>query len=308
MQSEFPPGELIDGRFAIGEVLGTGATATVYHAVDNHTGLPCTLKFLEEKHLKDDTQLKRFLAEAKVLSKLNHPNILTAIHAGLSDGRPYIATELAVGGSVADRIAEHGPLAPQIAVRVATEVCRAIGAAHKKRVLHRDIKPQNILINADGSVVLADFGFAKWRNWSITRTNQAMGSVGYVPPEQLEDAKNVTSQADIYAIGSTLFALLRGGPVDFLYRTDPWDPVYADVAPEIVDVISRATRRNPQQRYANAVGMELDLRRAHEALPPDPEDAIPLFFTGEREPELVPADKSIWDSLRWFTQRLKFSG
>ncbi len=287
--TSFAPGQCIDGRFELGTLIGEGSTAKVYAALHTETGLACTLKFLEARHLQSPAQLARFRGEAKVLARLKHPNILHCVHTGEANGIPYIATDFAEGGSLADRVARYGALTPRLALAATMDACAAVIAAHQKGILHRDIKPGNMLIT-NGRIVLADFGLAQAEGHSLTMTGTTLGSLGFMAPEQLQDAKRVSPQADIYSLGASLFALLQGGIAQNLCACDPWDPIYGEIAPEVVSVIARATRRRPDQRHANATELGMELGRARDTLGPDPIDALPLHPQIAPEAPAVPTD------------------
>ncbi len=272
--AHFVPGDLVDGRFRIASLIGGGSMAMVYFAVDTHADAPCAVKFLEDRYLRSTAQLRRFRAEADILARVKHPNMLAGVHTGLDYGLPYLATEYADGGSLANHLSEYGPLPPRQAVSAAIDVCAATFAAHRQGILHRNINPGNVLI-CEGNIVLSDLGLVKMSGPAHTKVRGSLDDLGFVAPEQRMDARYASVQADIYSIGATLFFLLRGAVPLSLYANDPRE-VYGDMAAELVHIIARATQWRADDRHHSVDEVEQELRQALETLPLDPFDAIAL--------------------------------
>ncbi|MCB9675912.1 MAG: serine/threonine protein kinase [Alphaproteobacteria bacterium] len=266
-------------------MIGDGGTATIYAADDLTLGVRCAVKVLKTGPELDGHLRSRLVAEAETMSRLSHPNILRVFAAG-SDGADWIAMELAEGGSVADRVRGDGPLSPRRAIQVVLQVLAALDAAHSAGVVHRDVKPDNLLLQPDGSVKLADFGIALLDDSTrLTRAGFAMGSLPYMAPEQRVDASAVGPSADVYAAGATLYNLITGAtPVD-LFLAPPASPRFAAIPEGLVELIRKATHADPARRFANANEMADALR----ACLPHADDAV---VSTSREPteEYVPTE------------------
>jgi len=202
------PGDLIDGRYVVDELLGRGGMAEVYRARDTEADLCVALKVLRGVEPRD---AERFRAEVDVLGRLDHPGLLKLRGSGTHAGVPYLVLDLAEGPTLADELAA-GPLAEERAVTVAEQVAEALAHAHRTGVVHRDVKPSNILFDEAGRTRLADFGIARLAGTpSLTGTGQMVGSVPYLAPEQVEGAP-VGPPTDIYALGLVLIECLTGHP------------------------------------------------------------------------------------------------
>ncbi|MDP2316114.1 MAG: serine/threonine-protein kinase [Pseudomonadota bacterium] len=260
------------GRYRLGEVLGTGGTSTVYRATDASLGVERAVKVLRGDGATVDAQRARLRAEARAMARVTHPNILRVYDVGTDDGQDFFVMELADGGTLQERVDAHGPLPPVLACRYALQVLGALAAAHDAGVIHRDVKPQNVLLDREGVALLADFGIAllsDGRESRHTRVGVAMGSMTYMPPEQRLDARGVAVQADLYATGATLYAILTGAsPVD-LFLAPVGSARWDDVAPVLQPILQRATRLVPAERFATAREMAAALVTAMAKLPPD---------------------------------------
>lgn len=263
----------IAGRYSLGEVLGTGGTATVYRATDTALGVERAVKVLRGDGTGIDAQRGRLRSEARAMARVTHPNILRVYDVGHADGQDYFVMDLAEGGSLQDRVDDEGPLSPVVACRYALQILGALAAAHDAGVIHRDVKPQNVLLDRDGIALLADFGIAllsDGRESRQTSVGVAMGSMTYMPPEQRLDASGVGVGADIYSTGATLYAVLTGAsPVDlFLAPTGSarWD----DVPDVLCPILQRATALEPEERYPSARHMAAALLTAMALLPAEP--------------------------------------
>jgi serine/threonine protein kinase len=253
---------LLDGRYRlVGEPLGAGGAAVVFRAVDEKLEAPRAIKLL--KPVGDPAiaaaLVRRLAAEARAMGRIDHPNVLKVYALG-EGAEPYVVMALAEG-SVRDRV-DSGPLPPDAVARVGVQVCAALAAAHGGGVVHRDVKPHNMLIDAHGAIQLADFGIALLADdpgGRLTRAGAAMGSLAFVAPEQRIDARTVGPSADVYATGASLYALLTGkNPVD-LFSAGEDSPRWEPVPPALRPLILQATHGDPRARTAspNALGSAL---------------------------------------------------
>ncbi|MEL6345410.1 MAG: protein kinase [Myxococcota bacterium] len=257
----------IGDRYELREVLGEGASARVYQAFDTALKVPRAVKILSApgtifRQLRD-----RIRREAQVMASLDHPNVLRIYDVGVVDDHDFIVMELAEGKSLQHHVEEQGTLPVADAVRYMLQVLSALQAAHQADIVHRDVKPQNILLNADGRALLGDFGIALLHDaMRYTHTGASMGSLSYMAPEQRLDARNVGAAADIYAAGTTLYYLITGAnPVD-LFASPLHSPRWSDLPERLRPVIRRATRYGPDDRYSSAQAFADDLRRAQDQI------------------------------------------
>jgi len=247
--------------------LGTGGTAVVYEAMDHVLHRRCAVKLLlDVPGAGSEARSNRLRQEAAALATLDHPRVVRVYDLGEHDGRPFLAMEYVPGGSLADRLVADGPFPPGEAVDRIIEVLDALTAAHVAGIVHRDVKPHNVLLREDGTAALADFGIARQEAVSHTRTGVALGSVDYMAPEQRIDARKAGPAADVYGVGCTLFHLLSGEtPVD-LYLAPSHSPRWEAIPGPLRHVLRRATSVDPGDRYASAVAMAEDLRTVRPAL------------------------------------------
>ena len=197
------------GRYRLEHPLGHGGMATVYLAHDEELGRPVAIKLLAERLAGDPDFRTRFLREARLAARLSHPNIVTVYDAGeAEDGRPYIVMEYVPGTT----FAELGQIAPSEAVELAIQASRGLAHAHAAGLVHRDVKPQNLLLREDGTVKVADFGIARAaETTALTQVGTVLGTAAYLSPEQAL-GEQVTAAAYIYSLGAVLYELLTGRP------------------------------------------------------------------------------------------------
>jgi len=218
---------VLAGRYEIERPLGHGAMAVVDLARDRELGRHVALKQLAENLARDPDFRGRFLREGKLAAQLNHPNIVRVFDVGEANGRPYIAMEHVDGETVADLIARRGSVSPAEAADIGAQAARALAVAHAAGLVHRDVKPHNLLLRRDGVLKLGDFGIALGLEGTrLTMTGTVLGTAAYLAPEQAR-ADQVTSAADVYALGLVLVELLTGSP-DRAARID--GPIGATVA------------------------------------------------------------------------------
>ncbi|WP_225849312.1 serine/threonine-protein kinase [Streptomyces sp. HPF1205] len=203
---------LVAGRYRLEERLARGGMGAVWRGVDTTLGRPVAVKVLA---IEDDPDLtERFRLEARAAARLNHPNLVAAYDFGAHDGRPYLVMELVDGHSLSEELAGYGPLDPDRAAGIAAQTARGLAAAHGQSVVHRDIKPGNLMLAADGTVKIADFGIARLideASPALTATGHVMGSSAYLAPERALGAPAVPA-SDVYSLGCVLYEMLTGRP------------------------------------------------------------------------------------------------
>jgi eukaryotic-like serine/threonine-protein kinase len=271
---------LIDGRYVLGETIGSGGMAEVYLARDEVLGRDVALKVLRGQYANDEEFVERFRREARNAAALNHPSIVQVYDQGhTQDGAHYIAMEYVPGGTLAQRIKAAGPLDPGEAVGVASRVAEALAVAHARGIIHRDIKPQNVLLTTSGDAKVTDFGIARAASAkTITETSLIMGTAAYMSPEQVR-GERVGPASDLYSLGAVLYEMLTGEPP---YSADnpvatamkhldepPRHPRDANPAvPQDLDALTaKLLAKRPEDRYASAADLAEDLRRARAGLP-----------------------------------------
>ena len=276
---------IIDGRYRVLKRLGSGGMAEVYCAEDQQLGRRVALKLLHRRFADDEQFVERFRREASSAAGLSHPNIVGIFDRGEWDGTYYIAMEFVEGRTLKDIIRERGPAPPEAAADVALQILRAARYAHKHGIVHRDIKPHNVLIDNEGRVRVTDFGIARAGVSDMTETGSVMGTAQYLSPEQAQ-GKPVDERSDLYSIGVVLYELLTGrvpfdaeSPVSvaLMQVSEPPVPpmeVNPEVPPALNAVTLRAMEKNPDRRYQDADEFiaELEAARAApmEILPPPP--------------------------------------
>ena len=212
-------------RYELGPVLGEGGMARVYRGVDRQLRRPVAVKVLAAPFDRDRSFLERFRREARAAAGLSHPNIVAVFDSGSDDGTHFIVTELVEGETLADRLRRDGPMPPEEAVAVAVDIARALAAAHERGLIHRDIKPGNVMVLPDGRVKVVDFGIARAAGSdTLTGTGVVLGSTAYLSPEQA-GGQPVDERADLYALGCVLYEMLTGHvpfradtPIATMYR------------------------------------------------------------------------------------------
>jgi tRNA A-37 threonylcarbamoyl transferase component Bud32 len=272
---------LIDGRYVPGDLLGGGGMAQVYLARDEVLGRDVALKILRERYAHDEGFVERFRREAKNAAALNHPSIVQVYDQGSTeDGDHYIAMECVPGGTLAERIKREGPLDPREAAGVASRVAEALSVAHGRGIIHRDIKPQNVLLTASGEAKVADFGIARAASSkTMTETSLILGTASYMSPEQVR-GERAGPESDLYSLGVVLYEMLTGeqpytadNPIATAMKhldEPPRHPREANpaVPEDLDDLTAKLLAKQPEDRYASAAELAEDLRRVREGLPP----------------------------------------
>jgi serine/threonine protein kinase len=257
-----PPVVVFGGRYEVGRLIGQGGMGRVYEGHDSRLHREVAIK-VSRAGAGDERQRQRFKQEARSAARVNHPNVTAVYDVGDQGDESYIVMERLSTASLADRL-RNGPLSAAQTRRLALELLGGLGAAHEKGVLHRDIKPGNILFSGTGLAKLADFGVAKLDQPSdLTETGMVIGSVAYLPPERLH-GEPATASGDIYSLGVVLYEVLAGhrpfeGDTAFAVARaiDVVDPVpigqiHPEVDPRLGDAIDRAMRSLPDERFASA--------------------------------------------------------
>jgi hypothetical protein len=272
--------QLIAGRYRLGALLGAGGMARVVAAHDLRLDRPVAIKLAPASGI-DRAGRERFVREARSSAGFSHPNAVAVFDAGEADGYLYLVMELVDGSSVAARLAEHGPLDVDEALTIASAVLAALGAAHAAGIVHRDVKPGNILLGPGGAVKLADFGIAKRLgdlSANLTGTGQFVGTPKYLAPEQVV-GEPVTAATDLYAVGVVLFEMLAGHPpfegetpiATAIAHRDAPIPDVRRVRPEVPGYVAaavmRAMAKNPAERFGLAEQMAATLRGLPEPTP-----------------------------------------
>ena len=271
----------IDGRYTIERPLGSGGMAEVFLAHDEVLDRDVALKILRSQYADDEEFYERFRREATSAAGLSHPNIVQVYDRGdAEDGTCYIAMEYVSGGTLKERLDERGPMEPQRALAVAGQVAEALGAAHERGVIHRDIKPQNILVTDMGHLKVTDFGIARAASAAtISATNAVFGTAGYLSPEQAL-GEPATPRSDLYSLGIVLYELLTGvvpyradNPVAVCMKhvTEPLTPPRRvdPTIPEAVDaLVVKMLAKDPADRPANASEVLDDIEGVRRGAPP----------------------------------------
>lgn len=261
--------------FRIESVLGQGGMGTVYLAEQSSPRRRIVLKLLRPELSEDDAFRRRFVHESEAAASTEHPNIVPIYAAGEADGALYIAMRYVEGDDLRDMIAVDGPLPPDRAIEVVSQVASALDAAHARGLVHRDVKPSNILLDGQGNAYLSDFGLIKRSevDTGLTKTGQFMGSIEYCAPEQIR-GDEVDRRADVYSLGCVLFEAIVGRPpfkreteIATLYahleQTPPALSSVAPAAPRDLDVVvSKALAKRPSSRYPTAGAFARDARHA----------------------------------------------
>ncbi len=274
-------GELIAGRYELEELVGSGGMSSVYRAHDRLLERRVALKILHEQFTRDADYVERFRREARAVAQLTHPNIVTVIDRGEQDGRQFIVFEYVDGMNLKELVEHEGPLSPREAIELALQVARGLGFAHEQGLVHRDVKPQNVILDADGRAKVTDFGIAHAVDVDgLTITGTIMGTSNYIAPEQAR-GQPVDEQTDIYSLGCVLYELLAGEvPFDgdnfvavaMRHVNDPVPSVREvrpDVPPRLDWAIQRAMAKDHGDRFDSMADFAAELEACHAELDGD---------------------------------------
>ena len=307
-------GRVIDGRYRILSHLADGGMASVYVALDGRLDREVALKIMRPGLAADDVFVDRFRAEARSAARLSHPNVVAVFDQGEDDGEVFLAMELVEGKTLRDVIHEEAPLTAREALAILEPILLALRAAHLAGMIHRDVKPENVIVRRDGEVKVADFGLARaiTNQTATSQTGVLLGTVSYLSPEQVERGV-ADPRSDVYAAGLLLFEMLTGRkavtggtPIQIAYNhvhgsIPKPSTVVATVPADLDDVVARATAVEPDDRFDSATEFvaalrtvrrgltPADLDRRGDAAPPDPR-ATSVLAPVSRTNADVPAD------------------
>lgn len=268
-------GKRLDGRYEISEIIGDGGMAVVYKAWDTQDEMPVAIKVLREEYIDNDEFIRRFKDESKAIAVLSHPNIVKVYDVSFGDRMQYIVMEYIDGITLKDYIERCGSIDVKDTIHFIIQILRALQHAHDKGIIHRDIKPQNIMLLEDGTIKVTDFGiarFSKNNTKSMTMTNKAIGSVHYVSPEQAR-GETTDAKSDLYSLGVMMYEMLTGKlPFDadnavsvaiMQLQSDPEPPrkINPDIPVGLEEIIIKTMQKDPKKRYRSASEMLSDIQK-----------------------------------------------
>ena len=275
-------GRLIDGRYEIGRLVARGGMATVYEAMDTRLERTVAIKVMHTALAADAEFVARFIREARSAARLSHPNVVAVYDQGSDGDVVYLAMEFVDGATLRDLLRMRGRLAPADALAIFEQVLGALGAAHKAGLVHRDVKPENVLLTEDGRVKVADFGLARAISSSVSTNTIAsgmiIGTVSYLSPEQVERSV-ADARSDVYSAGIMLFEMLTGEkpysggtPMEVAFRhvherVPAPSTVAPGISPDLDTLVLRATAHNPDDRPRDASELLADVTRARDGRP-----------------------------------------
>ncbi|WP_309096846.1 Stk1 family PASTA domain-containing Ser/Thr kinase [Streptomyces sp.] len=279
-------GQLLDGRYRVDARIAVGGMATVYRAVDTRLDRVLALKVMHPALAVDASFVERFIREAKSVARLAHPNVVQVFDQGTDGGYVYLAMEYVAGCTLRDVLRERGALQPRAALDILEPVLAALGAAHRAGFVHRDMKPENVLIGDDGRVKVADFGLVRAVDTVTNTTGTVLGTVSYLAPEQIENG-TADPRVDVYACGVMLHEMLTGdkphdgdSPAVILYKhlhedVPPPSAAVPGLAHELDEMVASATARTPEIRPYDAVALLAQVREGRGRLSEEQLDSVP---------------------------------
>jgi eukaryotic-like serine/threonine-protein kinase len=294
---------LLAGRYRIVRRLGAGAMAIVELADDMQLERPVAIKLLRAGVLDDGDLRTRFVREARAAARLSHPNVVRVFDTGQTDGRPFIVMEYVPGQTLAAVLERRRTLPPAEVVDLGMQACAGLAEAHEHGLVHRDVKPQNLILRDDGVLKIADFGIVHGDETTrLTHHGTVLGTAAYLSPEQAA-GEDVTAASDLYALGAVLYESLTGRtPYEFASLAElaakQWSGAVApvrDLAPDVPEaleaVVMRCLARDARFRYTSADELRAALRAS---LDPHPEDAAPTRRLPARTPGRLPRLRQRW--------------
>jgi eukaryotic-like serine/threonine-protein kinase len=281
--------QTVGGRYRIERSLGLGGMATVHLARDEELGREVAIKRLSEALSGDEIFRERFMREARTAAGLSHPNIVGVFDVGEEDGIPYIVMECVEGRTLAELLAENGTVDPDRTVDLVLQACAGLEHAHAAGLVHRDIKPQNLLVREDDTLKIVDFGIARPVDGTqLTLAGTILGTAAYLAPEQAL-GERVTAAADLYSLGAVTYELLSGRPpyefdslaeLPVKQREGPPPPIDG-IAEELQDVVRRCLAPNPANRPASAARLAHELAQASSETPTESRPAAEVTAATE---------------------------
>lgn len=270
-QSDPLIGTVLDGRYRVDALIATGGMSAVYRGLDVRLDRPVALKVMDSRYAGDQHFLTRFQREARAVARLKDPGLVAVYDQGIDGRRPFLVMELIDGGTLRELLRERGPMPPHAVAAVLEPVLSGLAVAHEAGLVHRDVKPENVLISDDGEVKIADFGLVRaMAEAKITSTSVILGTAAYLSPEQVGTG-SADPRSDVYAAGILTYELLTGAtpftgdsPLTVAYQrmdndVPPPSTAIAGVPPQFDQLVARATARDPDRRYADATDMGADL-------------------------------------------------
>src|ERR671938_773886 len=281
-------GEVVAGRYELEELVGLGGMSSVFRARDTLLEREVALKVLHQHFTEDEQYVERFPPEARAVASLSHPNIVTILDRGEDEGSQFIVFELVEGRTLKEVLDAQGRLPVARALEIAIQVARGLGFAHEHGLVHRDVKPQNVILNGDGRAKVTDFGIARSLEvQGVTQSGAVLGTSNYIAPEQAS-GQLVDRTTDVYSLGVVLFELLTGEvpfpgesfvAVAMQHVSEP-PPSLLEVRPDVpvcvVRAVDRALEKDPMERFATMDAFAAELEACLAEFGPSPEGEVTL--------------------------------